>query len=145
MSNQLSTGALVAVAAAGGFGALLAGLVAAFVNWRTESRRAAREHQTWLREQKYVAYSEFAATARIVGTLGKVVGADPEGTARDTLLTFNQRYYCALLLMSPDNLTAFEEAHQAFLDAKGVEAKGQAGKSMLAALRRDLQSTVPDP
>ncbi|GAA4731078.1 hypothetical protein GCM10023350_13010 [Nocardioides endophyticus] len=139
MGNQVSTTALVAVALAGGVGAFLAGLVAAFVNWQTENRRARREHETWLREQKYAAYSELAATARIIGTGGKAVGVDSTGAVQETLMMFNQRYYCALLLMGGDNLGAFEQAHKEWVSAS---EKGNAARDMLSAMRADFLGTT---
>lgn len=144
MDNQLSTGALAVIAAAGGVGALLAGLVAAFVNWQSESRRAVREHQTWLREQKYAAYSEFAASARVLSLFKpEHVTRGNKESMESTLNAYNQCYYSALLLLDDGNAQAFTDACSTLQYAQPDADKEALVADILAVMRADLLNTVP--
>lgn len=141
VDNQLSTGALAVVAASGGAGAFLAGLVAAFVNWHAERQRTRREHQAWLREKKYEAYSTLVASARIVGTY------KPEHMTRDnrevvlgTLTTFNDAFYRARLLVDESRAGQFNAAYTAFQSAPpDADQEGLVG-AILDVMRDDLGS-----
>lgn len=54
----MSTGALIVVAASGGLGALIAGLITAWVNSRNARRSEDTARQHWLRSERLRTYSE---------------------------------------------------------------------------------------
>ena len=146
MDNQLSTGALAVIAAAGGVGALLAGLVAAFVNWQTDNRRAEREHQTWLREQKYAAYSEFIASARVMDAHLSTKGSTTAINMGEVTLTFNRRYYDVLMLIDGDRMESFQKERTRFgssgEDDSDRGTNQDALRNIITLLRDDLLATT---
>ena len=64
--NQVSTLALVLIAASGGVGALLSGLVTAWVNARNDKRAESREHAQWLRNEKIRTFSELMGAINLL-------------------------------------------------------------------------------
>lgn len=148
MDNQLSTGALAVIAAAGGVGALLAGLVAAFVGWQTESRRAVREHQTWLRERKFDAYAEFISSSRL---LVAYLSAENVSTPPDLIGTFDRRFFECIMLIDGERLGDFERERARLGSESANQEDGREGRrenrealaNITTLLRADLLSTVP--
>jgi hypothetical protein len=142
VNNEVSTTALVIIAASGGVGALIAGLVAAWVNWLTEKSRAKREAATWLREKKMASFSSFLANARVMVSAAGV-GAEGHEGVRANIMQFNQSEFEVRLLLRPDHRDEFNRMRSliagARKDDKDATRAAQAGVDELTIfLRREL-------
>lgn len=143
MENQLSTTALVIIAASGGVGALVAGLVAAMVNWLMETRRREHEKWVWRRDQKYETYSAFLGVATSLlsyGTLFRGKDAPVPDWAMETVRKIGAQKAGVELLLDPSNEPEFDRAVELVLGSFKKE-EWQGINELASVLRKDLDET----
>lgn len=146
MNNELSTAALVVIAAAGGLGALVAGIVAAWVHWLTEKSRAKRERSAWLRDKKLATFSTFLGDARMIVSAGNTGMSLGHEKVADITLRFNQGEFEVRLLLDASLHDEFNRlrARIAGASKEDKEAARAAHNSVIdltALLRREFDAS----
>ena len=108
MQEGISTATLVLIAASGGAGAVVAGLVSALVSLHAESRQEKRSREEWRRNAKMEAYTEFLSAARFM--INKYTRVS--GLQERELLNFNTSEHKVSLLLPTEERERFAKLFQ---------------------------------
>ncbi|MCA1984802.1 hypothetical protein [Nocardioides nematodiphilus] len=143
-TNQVSTVALIVIAAAGGLGAIISGLVAAWVSVRNERHQAQREHVNWIKEKKYAEYTKLVASMRYLDAI-KSLGRGAQNDDVRHILEYNASLNASYLLVDRSRYPRFSELISAFgsmnKDDYDVAAAHEVLLGVRSLLREDLAET----
>lgn len=136
MDNQVSTEALIAIAAVGGLGALLGAVVSSLLNIYVEKRRDQREQQTWARDQKWEAYTALMQSLRLFKAYYKSSGYTAE--QRQAATDFGEAFERTVLIMDQSKKFNLDDLRQSYMDCLTAEPQDTKGVEQAQADIRQL-------
>lgn len=142
MDNQVSTLALVLIAAVGGIGALLGALFSTLGNVWLERGKRREAHNMWVREQQFTAYNGLMlATTHLYLAAGLHGDKDPRPQVlTDAHIEFQDASESALLITPEPTVQVLRELTRSFSSTSRAKTfDGMKAAELASQLRRLLR------